>query len=158
VAVKPAGRDSETLIAARNGHSTAPFAPECQSFPDNLRAVFGAKGSANDHTVGDQSRRRADCANQDARAECCCHGAGIAHMARQSTRRARFVATFLEMDLTDGTCRRHRLSPAMAVKPAGWDSVGPTGPEDADSTAPFGRESQSFLRYGMTNGCRRSMM
>jgi hypothetical protein len=35
-------------IAARNGHSTAPFAPECQSFLDNLRADSGAKGSAND--------------------------------------------------------------------------------------------------------------
>jgi hypothetical protein len=35
-------------IAARNGHSTAPFAPECQSFLDNLRAGFGFNGSAND--------------------------------------------------------------------------------------------------------------
>jgi hypothetical protein len=46
--MEPAGQDSEVLIAARNGHSTAPFAPECQSFLDNLRAGFGAKGSAND--------------------------------------------------------------------------------------------------------------
>jgi hypothetical protein len=45
-------------IAARNGHSTAPFAPECQSFLDNLRAGFGANRSANDPTVGDRSRRR----------------------------------------------------------------------------------------------------
>jgi hypothetical protein len=37
-------------IAARNGHSTAPFAPECQSFLDNFPAGFGAKGSANDPT------------------------------------------------------------------------------------------------------------
>ena len=48
--MKPAGQDPEALIAARNGHSTAPFAPECQSFLDNLRAGFGAKGSANDPT------------------------------------------------------------------------------------------------------------
>jgi len=48
VAIKPAGQDSEMLIAARNGHSTAPFAPECQSFLDNLRAGFGANRSAND--------------------------------------------------------------------------------------------------------------
>jgi hypothetical protein len=48
VAVKPAGQDSEALIVARNGDSTAPFAPECQSFLDNLPSSFGANGSAND--------------------------------------------------------------------------------------------------------------
>jgi hypothetical protein len=42
-------------IAARNGHSTAPFALECQSFLDNLRAGFGAKESANNPT-GEPSR------------------------------------------------------------------------------------------------------
>jgi hypothetical protein len=47
---EPAAQDSEVLIAARNGHSTAPFAPECQSFLDNLRASFGPRGSANDPT------------------------------------------------------------------------------------------------------------
>jgi len=49
--MEPAGRDSEELIAARNGHSTAPFAPECQSFLDNLPAGFGAKGSVNDSDI-----------------------------------------------------------------------------------------------------------
>jgi hypothetical protein len=58
VALKPAGQDSEMPIAARNGHSTAPLAPECQSFLDNLLARFRAKGSANDPTVGDRYRRR----------------------------------------------------------------------------------------------------
>jgi hypothetical protein len=48
--MEPAGQDSEMLIAARNGHSTAPFTPECQSLLDNLLARFGAKGSANDPT------------------------------------------------------------------------------------------------------------
>jgi hypothetical protein len=48
MAARPAGQDSEMLIAAQNGHSTALFAPECQSFLDNLRAGFGAKESAND--------------------------------------------------------------------------------------------------------------
>jgi hypothetical protein len=48
--MEPAGQDSEVLIAARNGHSTAPFGKESQSFPDNLPADFGAKGSANDPT------------------------------------------------------------------------------------------------------------
>ena len=43
MAARPAGQDSEMLIAARNGHSTAPFAPECQSFLDNLPAGFRAQ-------------------------------------------------------------------------------------------------------------------
>jgi hypothetical protein len=46
--MEPAGQDSEMLIAARNRHSTAPFAPKCQSFLDNLPVGFGAKGSASD--------------------------------------------------------------------------------------------------------------
>jgi len=45
MAVRPAGQDSEALIAARNGDSTAPFAPERQFFLDNLRAGFGLNGS-----------------------------------------------------------------------------------------------------------------
>jgi hypothetical protein len=40
VAMQPAGQDPEVLMAARNGHSTAPFAPECQSFLDNILAGF----------------------------------------------------------------------------------------------------------------------
>jgi hypothetical protein len=47
VAARPAGQESEKLIAARNGHSTARFAPECQSFLDNLPTGFEPKGSAN---------------------------------------------------------------------------------------------------------------
>jgi hypothetical protein len=46
--VRLAGQDSEALIAARNGDSTAPFAPECQSFLDNLPAGFGLIGSCSD--------------------------------------------------------------------------------------------------------------
>jgi hypothetical protein len=41
--MEPAGQDSEMPIAARNVHSTAPFAPECQSFLDNLPAGLGQK-------------------------------------------------------------------------------------------------------------------
>jgi hypothetical protein len=45
VALLPAGQDPEALIAARNSD---PFAPEGQSFLDNLPAGFGANRSAND--------------------------------------------------------------------------------------------------------------
>ena len=50
MATRPTGQNSEMLIAARNGHSTGPFAPECQSFLGN--------GSANDPTVGQFAARR----------------------------------------------------------------------------------------------------
>jgi hypothetical protein len=46
------------LIAARNGHSTAPFAPECQSFLDNLPAGFGTKGSEKDKWIPSMFHRR----------------------------------------------------------------------------------------------------
>jgi hypothetical protein len=44
--MKPAGQDPET--GARNGHSTALFAEECQSFLDNVMAGFGQIGAWSD--------------------------------------------------------------------------------------------------------------
>jgi hypothetical protein len=40
VARRPAGQDSARAIRARNGDSSAPFAPESQSFLDHLVASF----------------------------------------------------------------------------------------------------------------------
>jgi hypothetical protein len=45
---KQRGAGSRAADRARNGHSTAPFAPECQSFLNNLMAGFGLNGSWND--------------------------------------------------------------------------------------------------------------
>jgi hypothetical protein len=39
--MKPAGQDPEARSCAQNGHSTAPFAEECQSFIDNVIAGLG---------------------------------------------------------------------------------------------------------------------
>jgi hypothetical protein len=39
--MQPAGQDPEAR-RAWNGHSTAPFADECQSFLDNVIAQLGA--------------------------------------------------------------------------------------------------------------------
>src|SRR5262249_49826907 len=44
---KPAGQDHEGASRARNGHSTALFADECQSFLDNVIARLGQTGSWN---------------------------------------------------------------------------------------------------------------
>ena len=46
--MQPAGQDPEARPGARNGHSTAPFAEACQSFLDNVMAVFGQSGAWND--------------------------------------------------------------------------------------------------------------
>jgi hypothetical protein len=40
--MQPAGQDPGVTIGARNGHTTAPFADECQSFLDNV--IAGAPG------------------------------------------------------------------------------------------------------------------
>jgi len=41
---------------ARNGHTTAPFADECQSFLDNVIAGLGQIGSWKDPRIGSQGR------------------------------------------------------------------------------------------------------
>jgi hypothetical protein len=46
--MQPAGQDPEDALRARNGHSTALFAYECQSFLDNLIAGLGRSGAWND--------------------------------------------------------------------------------------------------------------
>jgi hypothetical protein len=45
LAMQPAGQDPEARPCARNGHSTALFAEECQSFLDNVIAGLGQIGS-----------------------------------------------------------------------------------------------------------------
>ena len=47
LAMQPAGQDPEAAPGARNGHSTAPFADECQSFLDNVMAGLGRIGAWN---------------------------------------------------------------------------------------------------------------
>ena len=46
--MQPAGQDPEAPPGARNGHTTALFADECQSFLDNVIAGFAPSGSCND--------------------------------------------------------------------------------------------------------------
>jgi hypothetical protein len=46
--MKPAGQDPEARPCARNGHSTALFAEECQSFLDNVMAGLGQIGAWDD--------------------------------------------------------------------------------------------------------------
>jgi hypothetical protein len=46
--MQPAGQDPEDALRARNAHSTALFAYECQSFLDNLIAGLGRSGAWND--------------------------------------------------------------------------------------------------------------
>src|SRR5262249_16909241 len=46
-AMQPAGQDPEGASRARNGHSTALFVAECQSFLDNVIARLGQTGSWN---------------------------------------------------------------------------------------------------------------
>jgi hypothetical protein len=46
--MQPAGQDPEDASGARNGHSTALFAYECQSFLDNVIASLGRHGPWND--------------------------------------------------------------------------------------------------------------
>jgi len=50
VAMQPAGQGSRGATRARNGHTTALFASECQSFLDNVIAGFGQTGSWHDDT------------------------------------------------------------------------------------------------------------
>jgi hypothetical protein len=45
--MQPAGQDPEGVSRALNGHSTALFAAECQSFLDNVIARLGQTGSWN---------------------------------------------------------------------------------------------------------------
>src|SRR5271165_6604361 len=45
------GAGSRSAPGARNGHSTAPFADECQSFLDNVMAGLGRIGAWNDPTA-----------------------------------------------------------------------------------------------------------
>jgi hypothetical protein len=42
--MQPAGQNPEGAPRARNGHSTALFADECQSFVDNVIAGLGQTG------------------------------------------------------------------------------------------------------------------
>ena len=46
--MQPAGQNPEGAPRARNGHSTALFAAECQSFLDNVIAGLGQTGSWHD--------------------------------------------------------------------------------------------------------------
>ena len=46
--MKPAGQDPEARPCARNGHSTALFAEECQSFLDNVIAGLDQIGAWDD--------------------------------------------------------------------------------------------------------------
>jgi hypothetical protein len=88
------------LIAARNGHSTAPFAQQCQSFLDNFPAGFGAKGSTNDRTACDRSRGYADYAGEKAPHQVLlpqCWNS-LHHAAVYGTSKGRCF--FLEIDLT----------------------------------------------------------
>jgi hypothetical protein len=48
VAMQPAGQGSRGARHARNGHTTALFAYECQSFLDNVIASLAQVGAWND--------------------------------------------------------------------------------------------------------------
>ena len=54
--MQPAGQDPEARVGARNGHTTALFADECQSFLDNVIAGLGQIGSWKDPRIGSQDR------------------------------------------------------------------------------------------------------
>jgi hypothetical protein len=52
--MEPAGQDPEAPSGARNGHTTALFTDESQSFLDNLIAGFAPSGSCNDPALGNR--------------------------------------------------------------------------------------------------------
>jgi len=57
-AMQPAGQDPRGTPRARNGHSTALFTDECQSFLDNVIAGLGQIGAWNEFGGYDQAIRR----------------------------------------------------------------------------------------------------